>query len=182
VIRRSLIGIGIGVVLVVGCSSPTPTTAPTIEITIDPLPGQVVTVTTAPIETDEVYLERPFGAGSLIVGFSSDTSGNRCISYTIRNADTVQSFNERCATSLDANMIAVQGVERDSNGTVYTVVVGRVATDQVSVVAIEYDDGSTLTPNVEGRGFVVISEGQRRALRAVPINERGDTVGTIYEF
>jgi len=97
-----------------------------------------------------------------------------CVRYLIDKADAKPV--ERCASG-NAAVIPLQGTETDSAGQVYTVIAGRLLSDQISVVVVELERGESQIAEVADMGFLVAIPGQRRAVALVPVDQFGNLVG-----
>jgi hypothetical protein len=155
-------------------------------------PGPMVSTDTAgdpssgPLsEVDPLPLEQPFGADWLTLTFYADSTGRRCLLYTITARSGFQPVSA-CATTARATLIAVQGIETDSLGASYSIVAGRVLDARITAVSIEFSDGSNTPAGVQAAGddlgFVVILPGQLTAIRAIPIDQYGNLVGDKFTF
>jgi hypothetical protein len=87
-----------------------------------------------------------------------------------------------CGDPASAALVAVQGQDTDGAGQMYTVIVGRVFAPETRVVAVEMEDAESFSVNVDGGGIILIVEGERRAVQAVPIDEHGLLTGDIFRF
>jgi hypothetical protein len=131
----------------------------------------------APTDAEQTWIEQPLGADALTVTFFTDASGSPCLRYVV-NARS----SSACAPSKRSTLAALQGVETDSSGTVYSIIAGRTLSDQITAVSIEFSDGDNSPAQVEDGGFLVILPGKRSALRAVPIDQYGNLVGDKFTF
>ncbi|CAG0961133.1 MAG: hypothetical protein IT322_07465 [Anaerolineae bacterium] len=174
--------VGVGLLLVallsVGCggnNSPTPTASlPTMAIS----PSAPSASAPPPAAEPLIWLEQPFGtADTLAVLFYEDEiTGIPCIRYMIKAPVS------RCATRGDASMVAVYGVEDDSNGQTFTVVAGRVLRPEVAVISVVFADGQSFPVTVAEGGIILLAPGQGKPLEAVPIDQFGNIVGEIFRF
>lgn len=130
--------------------------------------------------TDDIWLEQPFGPdGQLAVLFYEDGTQS-CVRFLVdASGATPQSA---CGDPAHAALAAVQAQQADGAGKQYTIVVGRVFKPATRVVAVEMDGGESFSVNVDGGGIILILEGERRAVRAVPIDEFGNLTGEIFRF
>ncbi len=156
-------------------TSPTPATSmPT------PAAGHMTAtaaVTSSFSDSEAVWAERAIGADKVTVTFYSDPDGSKCLRYTL--GAHVQSA---CADTPRATLVAVQGAEADSSGTVYSIIAGRALVDRITAVSIEFADGDNTPTEVNDGGFLITLPGRRVAIRAVPIDQYGNLVGDKFTF
>lgn len=131
-------------------------------------------------ESDQLWKEQPMGADILAVTFYTDTSQNRCLRFAVKGR--AEPAISACSSSKTATLLAVQGVETDSAGTVFSVIVGRTFSDQITAVSLELADGGNTPAEVTDRGFAVVLPGKRTAIRAIPIDQYGNLVGDKFVF
>jgi hypothetical protein len=137
--------------------------------------------TNAP-DVDRTWTERPFGAGKLVVAFYTDPGGSRCLRTMLRDVPGATSPQAVCATTKRSTLLALQSVEADSTGAVYSIIAGRALSDQITAVSIEFTDGDNTPAEVDDGGFLVMLPGKRTALRAIPIDQYGNLVGDKFTF
>lgn len=156
-----------------GASTPTPTaTTMAIPATMAPSP------TTAPV-TEREWLSQRFGQDDKLTIVFYDMIGAKCLRYAINQREPKSVCADEGGKDV---MIATQSVEQDSTGAVYSIIVGRLLIAAPTVVTLEMTDGSNIPVQVDGDGILVILEGDRRANRAVPINQFGNLSGEIFSF
>lgn len=145
-----------------------------------PTAGATATATTDSLPTrepDRIWLQQSFGMqGKITVSFTSNLDGNPCIRYTVSTPV------ERCTFREHPTLIAAQSTEKDREGNVYMIIVGRVFDPRVSVISLELGPDSNLPTQISDGGFIVIFPGQHPALRAVPIDQYGNLVGEMFSF
>jgi hypothetical protein len=136
-------------------------------------------------EADRLLLEQPLGAGKLTITFYADSAGRQCLRYTISARSDFQPVSQ-CATSARATLVALQGIETDTQGAVYSIVAGRVLDERITAVSIEFSDGGNTPAEVKNAGndagFIVVWPGKHAAIRAIPIDQYGNLVGAKYTF
>lgn len=159
---------------VAGCGafSPPPTEVGVIP-TIAVLPTVVPTV-----PSTRVWKKQPVGNSNVTVTFYTAPDGNPCIRYHLDTANSTPI--EKCTAT--NNLVAVQGVAPDSLGKTYTIIVGRILSDQITAVSLEMSNGTNTPAQVSDGGFAVILPDQQKAVRAVPIDQYGNLVGRIFAF
>jgi hypothetical protein len=133
-----------------------------------------------PAATDDIWLEQPFGPDGQLAVLFYDEGGQACVRYLVDVAGATP--GSACGNPARAALTAVQGQQTDGAGQMVTIVVGRVFKPATRVVAVEMDDGESFSVNVDGGGIILILEGERRAMRAVPIDEFGNLTGEIFRF
>jgi hypothetical protein len=131
-------------------------------------------------EADQLRQEQAMGADMLAVTFYTDASQNRCLRFAVKGRS--EAAISACSSAITATLLAVQGVETDSAGAVFTVIVGRTFSDQITAVSLELADGSNTPAEVTDRGFAVVLPGKRTAIRAIPIDQYGNLVGDKFVF
>lgn len=137
-------------------------------------------MTGSPAETEEIWLEQPFGPDGLLAVLFYDEGERACVRYLVDVAGATPS--SACGDPASAALAAVQGQDADSAGQIYTIIVGRVFKAETRVVAVEMEGGESFSVNVDGGGIILILQGERRAIRAVPIDEFGNLTGEIFRF
>ena len=158
---------------VAGCGANT-TPLPTAAL----VPPTSVVLATPTVPDTRVWNKVAFGASNVTITFYSDTTGTPCIRY---QTDTrVQTPVEKCATA--TNLVAEQGTVTDALGKMYTVIVGRILSPQITAVSLEMSTGENSPAEITDNGFAVILSGQHKAIRAVPIDQYGNLVGQIFSF
>jgi hypothetical protein len=172
-IRRgiSVLLIGATITAVAGCGTASP------QPTVIGQPPTSAILPTGTVAT-RLWKKQPVGNSSATITFYTGSSGSPCIRYQLdtRNNTPV----EKCATT--NNLVAVQGVSPDSLGKMYTVIVGRILSDQITAVSLEMSNGSNMPAQISDGGFAVVLAGQQKAVRAVPIDQYGNLVGRIFAF
>ncbi len=120
------------------------------------------------------------GADTLVVTFYTDANQSLCLRYTFR-ARTIAPVS-KCSSSKAATLLAVQGVETDSTGKIFSTIVGRAFDNQITAVSLELSDGSNTPVEVTEGGFAVVLPGKHTAIRAIPIDQYGNLVGDKFIF
>jgi hypothetical protein len=138
------------------------------------------TSTAPPPESDQLWKEQPMGADILTVTFYTDASQNRCLRFAVKGR--AEPAISGCSSSRTATLLAVQGVKTDSTGAIFSVIVGRTFSDQITAVSLELADGGNTPAGVTDRGFAVVLPGKRTAIRAIPIDQYGNLVGDKFAF
>jgi hypothetical protein len=126
---------------------------------------------------NQTWAERPFGTDKIVIAFYTDPNGILCVRYTIGAKS-----NTNCSPINRSTLVAVQGIEADSAGSVYSIVTGRTFTDKITAVSVEFTDGGNIPTAVEDGGFLVIVPGKRTAIWAIPIDQYGNLVGDKFTF
>jgi hypothetical protein len=172
--------------IVAACASAPPATIPAIPTfsggtSSPPAPptSTPLVSTAAPTRADfdRTWAEQPFGADKVVVTFYADANGGPCVRYTIGARS-----NANCLPSKVGTLLAVQGIEADSTGSEYSIVAGRTFTDKITAVSLEFTDNGNTHAEVNDGGFIVIMEGKRTALWAIPIDQYGNLVGDKFTF
>jgi hypothetical protein len=128
---------------------------------------------------DRIWLEQPFGAAAtLAVYFYSDNAGQPCLRLLISTATAPV---EHCAAA-GAAVVAVQTTEAQSDGALYTIIAARALAAPTVVVTVALADDEALPVPIDDGGAILILPGARRAVQAVPIDERGNLTGPIFQF
>ncbi len=184
-------------ILVVGCAQqPTLPTAASLPSDTPALPTFTVATTgstaTSPIdaaatenatptdEPDRTWGKLPFGRDKLTVSFYTDNAGDPCVRYL---ADLPGATGKaKCTPQAHPSIVAVQGSETDSKGAAYTIIVGRVFSDRVTAVSIEFADGTNTPAEISDRGFALVLPGSHQAIRAIPIDQYGNLAGEKFAF
>jgi hypothetical protein len=122
-----------------------------------------------------IWLEQPFGGGTLAVYFYS-ADDVPCVRF-LTDLPEAQPFSA-CAEP-SAAAVVVQGAVRSADGVLYTVIAVRALQPEVSVVAIELRDGESYPLEIEDGGALLILPELRQAWQAVPIDAFGNTVGRL---
>jgi hypothetical protein len=147
-------------------------------------PGAASTTASAPAAiqfTEGTYPRQLVPGMGITVAYKKDASGNLCISYQL--AVTNSTLHQRCATPNAGTLIAVQGVENSTDAKVYTIVVGQALSAQITAVSLEFADGGNTPADVQANGsFTALLSGQRQAIHAVPVDQYGNLVGSIFVF
>jgi hypothetical protein len=162
-----------------------PITAQPAESALMPIASAAAPSALPSSESDRLPLEQPFGADTLAIAFYTDSGGRPCLRYTINaRRDFLPVSN--CATSARATLVAVQGIEADAQGAVYSIIAGRALDERITAVSIEFADGDNTPAEVkdtgDSAGFIVVLPGEHVALRAIPIDQYGNLVGDKYTF
>ncbi len=154
-----------------------PVSPPTSTVALPTSTQPMISATSTPEPAARTWAERPFGADKVAITFYADPNGSKCLRYTIGSRS-----NAACASSRRSTLLALQGIEADSAGTVYSIIVGRTFSDQITAVSFEFTDGSNTPAEVDDGGFLVILPGQRTAIWAIPIDQYGNLVGDKFTF
>jgi hypothetical protein len=122
-----------------------------------------------------IWLEQPFGGGTLAVYFYS-ADDIPCVRFL---ADLPQAQPVSACATPQAAAVVAQGVVRDAEGQPYTIIAVRAVQPEVSVVVIELRNGESYPLEIEEGGALLILPEIVQAWQAVPIDSYGDTVGTL---
>ncbi len=137
----------------------------------------VISTVAATEPADRSWAELSFGVDKAVITFYTDPGGSKCVRYTIGSRS-----NAACATSARSTLLALQGIEADSAGSVYSIITGRAFTDRITAVSLEFTDGGNVPADVTDGGFVVVLPGKRTAIWAIPIDQYGNLVGDRFTF
>jgi hypothetical protein len=136
-------------------------------------------------EADRLLLEQPLGADKLALTFYADPDGRPCLRYAVSPRSDFQPVSA-CAASAQTTLVALQGIGTDTLGAAYSIVAGRVLDERITAVSIEFSDGDNTPAEVKNAGsdagFVVILPGKHAAVRAIPIDQYGNLVGSKFTF
>jgi hypothetical protein len=169
-----LLGMTITAVAGCGATSPQPTA-----VGIPPTSVVLPTGNAAPtVPATRIWKKQPVGNSSVTITFYTGSNGRPCVRFQLDTGNNAPV--EKCAAA--NNLVAVQGVTPDSGGKMYTVIVGRALSDQITAVSLEMANGTNMPAEISDGGFAVVLAGQQKAIRAVPIDQYGNLVGRIYAF
>ncbi|MDW8299391.1 MAG: hypothetical protein RML95_08625 [Anaerolineae bacterium] len=122
-----------------------------------------------------IWLEQPFGGGTLAIYFYS-VGSRPCLRF-LTDLPSAQPVSA-CAQA-DVPAIVAQGVVQDASGQPHTIIAVRALRPEVSVVVIELRNGESYPLEIEESGALLILPGALQAWRAVPIDSFGNIVGTL---
>ncbi len=122
-----------------------------------------------------IWRYEPVGPEQVVIMFYQQAA-NRCIRYIFRSKVVA-----RCG-SPGQTLVAVSGLELAADNVQHTIISGRIIDERITAVSLEMQDGSSLPMDVNERGFVVILSDGRKPLRAVPVDQFGNLVGTQFNF
>ncbi len=105
--------------------------------------------------------------------FYQGANATRCVRYIYRNK-----VIERCPQT-GQTLVTVTGVEEAANKQQYTIVAGRTFSDTIRTVTIEFVDGTSQPLSTNAGGYVAVIPGVKQPIRAVPIDQSGNTVGGV---
>ncbi len=152
---------------VVGCqpnAAPTQPAAPTLEV----LP------TTAAEEG--IWLEQPFGGGTLAVYFYTAADGANCVRF-LADLPNGQPFSACAAPNVLAAI--AQGVIRTAEGQDYTIIAARTLHTDITTLVVELRGGESYPLAVDDGGALLILPSVQQVWQAVPIDAFGNTVGSL---
>ncbi len=150
--------------------SPAPPTSTTLSATVNP-------PVTPSAEPNRQWAEQPFGTDRFAVTFYTDADGRPCLRGIVVSRANDQPLTQ-CAGSARATLIVIPRVELDSQGSAYSLIAGRVLDTRITAVSLEFADGSNTPAEVQDGGFLVVLPGSHTAIRAVPIDQYGNLVGS----
>lgn len=176
-----------------GCgnaSSSAPTPPPTLPLYVEDstpvnLDATAIPVTEPPPTDapDSVWLDQPFGGENstdrLAVYFYTGPGDTPCVRYLVSTPGA--KVVSGCTTKTGI-MAIISGVEPARDGSLFTIITGRVLENKTVVVSFQMENGDTLPVSVDNGGIILILPGQRHALQAVPIDQFGNLTGNIYTF
>jgi len=113
------------------------------------------------------------GPEQVAVMFFQDKNGRRCARYIYRNK-----VLERCPQS-GQSIVTVAGIEVAADAKPYTIIAGRALDRRVTVVTIEFQDGSSEPIPVVDGGYLAVESGIKPVKRAVPVDQFGNLVGAV---
>ncbi len=140
-----------------------------------PIPAASANATFPP-EANRVWQQVPIGPEQVAILFYSDATGSRCVRSIFRSQVT-----SKCATA-GQTLVAVTGVEQAADAKMYTIIAGRVLTSAITAVSVEMADGSNQPAQVSDEGFAVVLSGTLKAVRAIPVDQHGNLVGSMFSF
>lgn len=173
--KLGLLGLLVFVVTACG-STPTQPTAASLPPTSAALTAVIIDPSPTTATSAHVWKQQTVGKQNVTVTFYDNSSGAACVRYDLAAGGPV----EKCATA--NNLVAVQGTTTDSDGTIYTIVAGRILSDKITAVSLEMANGSNTSVPADDGGFLTVSPGQSKFARAVPIDQYGNLVGRIFTF
>src|SRR5258708_13682674 len=156
-----------------GASSPPPTA----DVVLHPSLVFSVDGTTAPL--DRTWNQQAWPGRTVTITFMTNPNGLRCVAYHL---DSSGEAPVQRSIDISTTLVAVQGVETDTDGKVYTLIVGRALSDQITAVSLELPGGASQPTDVINGAFVLALPGQHLALRGVPVDQYGNLVGTLFTF
>ncbi len=162
-----------------GASSPPPTA----DVVLHPSLVFSVDGTTAPVASyaplDRTWNQQAWPGRTVTITFTTNPNGLHCVAYHLDSSG--EAAVQRCIDSR-STLVAVQGIETDTDGKVYTLIVGRALSDQITAVSLELPGGASQPTDVINGAFVLTLPGQHLALRGVPVDQYGNLVGALFTF
>jgi hypothetical protein len=134
---------------------------------------------TSPAPLDRTWSQQAWPGKNVTINFLTNANGQRCVAYHLDSSSEADA--QRCVGS-QSTLVAVQRLETDADGKVYTLIVGRVLNDRITAVSLEMVGGASQPIDVIDDSFVLNLPGQHLALRAVPVDQYGNLVGALYTF
>lgn len=164
------IALGAALWVLVACQADAPPTSMPTNLPPTPLP-------TADANAS-IWLEQPFGGGTLAVYFYSADDAP-CVRFL---ADLPQAQPISACAESGAAAVVAQGAVQGADGQPYTIIAVRALRSEVSVVAIELDNGESYPLEIEESGALLILPEIVQAWRAIPIDSYGDMVGGLIQL